>query len=67
MDQLPAAVVPIETRLEAFLESGGLMHVEEPTAERPGSTLRDGGGAVALLVELLSVHPNLSSTKPFAS
>ena len=32
-----------------------------------GSSLREGGGAVALLVELLSVHPNLPSAAPLAS
>ena len=32
-----------------------------------GSSLREGGGVVALLVELLSVHPNLPSTAPLAS
>ena len=31
------------------------------------SSLREGGGAVALLVELLSVHPNLPSAAPLAS
>ena len=33
--QLAAVVVPIWTRLDAFLNSGGLMHVEEQAAERP--------------------------------
>ena len=33
--QLPAVVVPIWTRLDAFLNSGGLMHVEEQAAKRP--------------------------------
>ena len=32
-----------------------------------GSSLREGGGAVALLVELLSVHRNLPSEAPLAS
>ena len=32
-----------------------------------GSSLREGGGAVAVLVELLSVHPNLPSASPLAS
>ena len=32
-----------------------------------GSSLREDGGAVALLVELLSVHPDLPSAAPLAS
>ena len=32
-----------------------------------GSSLREGGGYVALLVELLCVHPNLSSAAPLGS
>ena len=31
-----------------------------------GASLREGGGAVALLVELLTVHPNLPSAEPLA-
>ena len=41
--QLPAVVVPIWTRLDAFLNSGGLIHVEEQAAERPAKQRKMDG------------------------
>ena len=48
-------------------QAGNILVRTRKNGRGVGSILREGGGAVALLVELLSVHPNLPSGVPLAS
>ena len=49
------------------LQAGDVLVRTRDAVRGLGSSLREGGGAVALLVELLSIHPNLPSSAPLAS
>ena len=49
------------------LQAGNVLVRTRDAVRGLGSSLREGGGAVALLVELLSIHPNLPSSAPLAS
>ena len=40
--QLPAVVVPVWDKLDAFIDAGGLMNVEEAAAERPAKQRKVG-------------------------